>query len=150
MAKFYQISPITPLTIESNSELDSKVDKIPGKGLSTKDFTKNYRNKLDNVNAGAEVNVNADWNAVSGDAVILNKPSDITDLSLHSLTEFSDYLNVIADVSGTTLTVGPGLAYYYNPAGNVGYLENTGVLIETDPVFSFSPAASITQTQIDT
>lgn len=31
--------------------------------------------KLDGIQAGAEVNVNADWNAVSGDAQILNKPT---------------------------------------------------------------------------
>jgi hypothetical protein len=31
--------------------------------------------KLDGIDAGAEVNVNADWNASSGDAQILNKPS---------------------------------------------------------------------------
>lgn len=31
--------------------------------------------KLDGIAAGAEVNVNADWNASSGDAQILNKPS---------------------------------------------------------------------------
>ena len=31
--------------------------------------------KLDSIAAGAEVNVNADWNAVSGDAQILNKPT---------------------------------------------------------------------------
>ena len=31
--------------------------------------------KLDGIAAGAEVNVNADWNATSGDAQILNKPS---------------------------------------------------------------------------
>jgi hypothetical protein len=31
--------------------------------------------KLINIAEGAEVNVNADWNAVSGDARILNKPT---------------------------------------------------------------------------
>ena len=31
--------------------------------------------KLAGIQAGAEVNVNADWNAVSGDAAILNKPT---------------------------------------------------------------------------
>lgn len=60
MAKFYQVSPITPLITEPSSELDSKVDKIPGKGLSTKDFTKNYRNKLSGIDENAEVNVNPD------------------------------------------------------------------------------------------
>lgn len=33
------------------------------------------KSKLDGIASGAEVNVNADWNAVSGDALILNKPS---------------------------------------------------------------------------
>jgi hypothetical protein len=38
--------------------------------ISTADKT-----KLDGIAAGAEVNVNADWNAVSGDAAISNKPT---------------------------------------------------------------------------
>lgn len=41
------------------------------------------RTKLDGIAAGAEVNVQSDWNAASGDALILNKPtipSDLTDL----------------------------------------------------------------------
>ena len=33
------------------------------------------KTKLDGIAAGAEVNVNADWNASSGDAQILNKPA---------------------------------------------------------------------------
>ena len=33
------------------------------------------KEKLNGIATGAEVNVNADWNAVSGDAQILNKPS---------------------------------------------------------------------------
>jgi hypothetical protein len=52
-----------------------KVDKVAGKGLSTNDFTNTLKTKLDGIQDGAEVNVNADWNAVSGDAQILNKPT---------------------------------------------------------------------------
>jgi hypothetical protein len=52
-----------------------KVDKIVGKGLSTEDYTTTEKNKLAGIAIGAEVNVNADWNAVSGDAQILNKPT---------------------------------------------------------------------------
>ncbi len=40
-------------------------------------FTNTYKSKLDGIASGAEVNVNADWNAVSGDAAILNKPTTI-------------------------------------------------------------------------
>jgi len=52
-----------------------KVDKEVGKGLSTNDYTTTEKNKLEGIEAGAEVNVNADWNATSGDAEILNKPT---------------------------------------------------------------------------
>lgn len=55
--------------------LGNKVDKVSGKGLSTEDFTSAEKTKLAGVAAGAEVNVNADWNATSGDAQILNKPN---------------------------------------------------------------------------
>mgnify|MGYP000358663098 FL=1 len=33
------------------------------------------KTKLNGIAAGAEVNVNADWNATEGDALILNKPT---------------------------------------------------------------------------
>jgi hypothetical protein len=36
------------------------------------------KTKLDGIATGAEVNVNADWDAVSGDAQILNKPATFT------------------------------------------------------------------------
>lgn len=53
----------------------NKVDKDGSKVLSTNDYTTAEKNKLANIAAGAEVNVNADWNATSGDAQILNKPT---------------------------------------------------------------------------
>ena len=59
----------------------TKVDKVTGKGLSTNDFTTALKNKLDGIAAGAEVNVNADWNANSGDAQILNKPTNVSDFT---------------------------------------------------------------------
>lgn len=42
---------------------------------TTASFTTADETKLDGIQAGAEVNVNADWNATSGDAQILNKPT---------------------------------------------------------------------------
>lgn len=57
------------------SLLAGKVDKVDGKGLSTNDFTDELLSKLNGIAAGAEVNVNADWNAQSGDSQILNKPT---------------------------------------------------------------------------
>ena len=43
--------------------------------LDTNAFTDAEKTKLSGIASGAEVNVNADWNAVSGDAEILNKPA---------------------------------------------------------------------------
>lgn len=54
--------------------LGDKVDKVSGKSLSTEDYSSAEKTKLSGIASGAEVNVNADWNAVSGDAQILNKP----------------------------------------------------------------------------
>ncbi|MCK4465409.1 MAG: hypothetical protein KAU83_06835, partial [Bacteroidales bacterium] len=53
-------------------------------------MTATYATKLEGIEDGAEVNVNADWNASSGDAQILNKPTDLTDLSGHDVTELAD------------------------------------------------------------
>lgn len=57
-----------------NNALDNKVDVVSGMGLSTEDYTTTDAAKLAGIAAGAEVNVNADWNATTGDAKILNKP----------------------------------------------------------------------------
>jgi len=51
------------------------VAKDGDKVLSTNDFTDAYKTKLEGIEANAEVNVNADWTASSGDAQILNKPN---------------------------------------------------------------------------
>jgi hypothetical protein len=44
-------------------------------GSTNKVYTATEQSKLAGIAAGAEVNVNADWNASSGDAQILNKPT---------------------------------------------------------------------------
>ena len=48
-------------------------------GTTNKVYTATEQTKLAGIAAGAEVNVNADWNASSGDAQILNKPTIPTD-----------------------------------------------------------------------
>jgi len=85
MAKYLDSTGLTHLwakiknyvqTYVSNLNLaDTYVAKESGKGLSTNDYTIDEKNKLAGIASGAEVNVNADWNASSGDAKILNKPS---------------------------------------------------------------------------
>jgi hypothetical protein len=81
--------------------VDLKVDAIAGKGLSENDFTNTLKTKLDGIQDGAEVNVNADWNATSGDAQILNKPT-IPDTS--DFVEKSDFTShsILAKQSGAS------------------------------------------------
>lgn len=50
-------------------------------------YTTAEKSKLAGIAAGAEVNVNADWTAVTGDAVILNKPT----LGTAAATASTDY-----------------------------------------------------------
>lgn len=73
--------------------LDNKVDKETGKGLSTNDFTTAEKNKLAGIQAGAEQNVQSDWNEAdsTSDAYILNKPSIPTKTS--DLTNDSNFVS---------------------------------------------------------
>ena len=72
--------------------LDSKVSIVAGKDLSDNNFTDALLAKLNAIAAGAEVNVQSDWNQSlnTEDDFIQNKPTDVTDLSLHQVTELSD------------------------------------------------------------
>ena len=60
--------------------LGGKVDKVTGKGLSTNDYTTAEKNKLAGIAAGAEVNVQSNWNETNtgADAYILNKPTKLS------------------------------------------------------------------------
>lgn len=60
-----------PISTLQQAALNNKVDKENGKGL----YPDIDKVKLATIAAGAEVNVNADWNATSGDSLILNKPN---------------------------------------------------------------------------
>ena len=69
----------TKLTgIEAGAEVNpdaAEVKTLYESNANTNAFTDAEQTKLTGIEAGAEVNVNADWNAVSGDAEILNKPT---------------------------------------------------------------------------
>ena len=55
----------------------NKVDKVSGKGLSTNDYTTAEKNKLNSIAAGAEANIQSDWNTTdaNNDSYIKNKPT---------------------------------------------------------------------------
>lgn len=100
-------------------DLSGKVDKVTGKGLSTNDYTTAEKTKLSGIASGAEVNVQADWNATdsASDAYIKNKPTfteddhkwnDVelahadfaTDIGTES--DYRGYVPVIGGVVGNT------------------------------------------------
>lgn len=84
-----------------------KVDKITGKGLSTEDYSTAEKSKLAGIADGAEVNVNADWNAATGDALILNKPT----LGTAAATSASAYATAVqGGKADTALQPAAGLA----------------------------------------
>jgi hypothetical protein len=94
------LATITALT----SGLDLKVDKVAGKGLSEDDFTTAEKTKLAGIATGAEINVNADWNAASGDALILNKPALATVATTGSYIDLTN--TPVLDGSETKVAAG--------------------------------------------
>jgi len=90
-------------------------------------ITEAERTKLTGIEAGAEVNVNADWDATTGDAQILNKPTipaAQVNSDWDSTSGVSEILNKptlvenigdLGDVTETSLTAGQLL--YYDGAG---------------------------------
>jgi len=114
--------------------LANKVDKVTGKGLSTNDYTTAEQTKLAGIAAGAEVNVNADWNATSGDAQILNKPTipsisglvpytgavndlDLGTKNLKVNNIFDGYTSIIASGTLITLTINSTPSYLVTGSG---------------------------------
>ena len=58
-------------------------------------YTEAEKTKLAGIEAGAEVNVNADWDATSGDAQILNKPTNVSVFTNDAgyITDNNDYFD---------------------------------------------------------
>lgn len=90
------------------ADLDDKVDKVTGKGLSTEDYTTAEKTKLAGIAAGAEVNVQSDWNqtTTTEDDYIKNKPTIPTKTS--DLTNDSGFLTQHQDISGKQDTLVSG------------------------------------------
>ena len=76
------------------------------------------KTKLSGIAAGAEVNVNADWNAVSGDAQILNKPTVTTDhtalsnIGTNTHAQIDTAIGTIFSKVGDTLTGTAGSGFF--------------------------------------
>ncbi len=80
------------------------------------------KTKLDGIAAGAEVNVNADWNATSGDAEILNKPTTLGDMTKATYdTDADGVVDNAEAVNGLTPTMVP-------TAGSIPVSQEDGTL----------------------
>ena len=98
-------------------------------GSTFKQYSLTEKNKLAGIAAGAEVNVNADWNAVSGDAQILNKPTipDVSTLVPYTgatadvnLGEFGLLTgNLEFDNTPTNIPTAAGSLYYNDTDGTL-------------------------------
>ena len=101
--------------IEANATSDqtgSEIKALYEAESDTNAFTDADHTKLDGIAAGAEVNVQSDWNASSGDAQILNKPTvptNLADLSDVSSSSPSDGQVLKWNASGSTWEAGNDL-----------------------------------------
>ena len=77
--------------------LGTKVDKVDGKGLSTNDFTNTLKTKLDGIEAGAEVNVQADYaqTNTAAEDYIKNKPTLGTSAYKNSTSVVTDSSDLV-------------------------------------------------------
>ena len=80
LAKSGEAKGISQIAAEkAESALLSKVDKVQGKGLSSNDYTNTEKQKLSEIEANAQVNVQSDWveDNTESDAYVKNKPSSL-------------------------------------------------------------------------
>ena len=125
-------------SIESGATADQTAGEIKTAYLSNSD-TNNFddatQTKLSGIAAGAEVNVNADWNSSSGDSQILNKPTipaAYTDSSVDS------HLNTLSASSNEVLSwTGSDYDWVAQSSGGAVDSVNTqtgAVVLDTDDI----------------
>lgn len=142
---YFDGSTFDPSNIEASIQdiLNTKVDKLPGKGLSTNDYTTTEKNKLAGIASGAEVNVQSDWNVTDSksDAYIKNKPTIDTALSTTSTNA----------VQNKAVTVGIN-AKYTKPSTGIPKTDLASAvqtsLGKADTALQSIPSEYITETEL--
>jgi hypothetical protein len=90
------------VTVPTQAELDGKVDKVDGKGLSTNDYTTVEKTKLASIEEGAEVNV-IETVKVNGVALTpISKAVDITNVA--KTNEFNNFTHKQTFDNGVEIT----------------------------------------------
>lgn len=164
-------STITDVTVDGTSIVDDGVAELETvTQLRDGLMVATDKQKLDGIASGAEVNVNADWSAVSGDAQILNKPtipsktSDLTNDSGFITTETDPTVPswakasskpsyTFSEIGSKPSTIsGYGITDAKIQSGTITLGSNTITPLtsftETDPIFTASDAYGIDSTDI--
>ena len=151
------ISTATQTALDAKQPLDADLTALAAAGNSgvlaatTASFLTADETKLDGIAAGAEVNVNADWNAVSGDAQILNKPTipSTTDL-FNKTTDDSD--DITQGATNLFLTTAERTKLTNTSGTNTGdqTLSSFGITSTATELNYTDGVTSAIQTQLDT
>lgn len=142
----------------SLSDLSGTLDDIADGSTYVKshnDYTDTEQSKLSSIAEGAEVNVNADWNATSGDAQILNKPNLATVATSGSYNDLGN-LPDIGDASSlqgfgiTETDPTDGKILVYRSASNAYVLEDKPVDAGTPDASDvvFTPAGNVSSINV--
>ena len=131
--KMSATSTATVVSVTLKDGSDASATTITSANLPASSSTKagtmssTQYNKLAGIAEGAEVNVNADWNASSGDAQILNKPTTISGYGItdaYTKTEIDGKISGVFHYKGTKATVAQ-LPSSGNVTGDVWHVTAT-------------------------
>jgi hypothetical protein len=118
-------------TIEIRSTDTNTTYTVGDGGLTQKNFTTTLKTKLDGIAAGAEVNVQSDWNATSGDALILNKPTIPSGNAIIDWTVDQGSTNIHSGNYSNTQLTDAQVRSKISGTGLIGYNSSTGVISTT-------------------
>ncbi len=121
--------------------IDTKVDKVDGKGLSTNDYTSTEKSKLSGIASGAEVNQNAFSNVVVGSTTIA------ADSKTDSLTLVAgSNVTITPDATNDKITIAATDTKYTHPS----YTAKTSGLykVTVDDTGHVSAATAVTKADI--
>ena len=120
--------------IPSTIARDTEIPAIPGVATSSANglMASGDKSKLDGIAAGAEVNVQSDWNASSGDAQILNKPV-ILDIN----ETWKDGAGASLSVTDSTVDV-YGVFEEFTPPKDLDYPIFLAGIIQLEMTLTFS------------
>jgi hypothetical protein len=114
----------TIYTHPANHSADIIID-----GTTNKNFTAIEKTKLAGIASGAEVNVQSDWNATSGDALILNKPTNVSGYGItdvYTKNEIDNKVSAVYKYKGSVSTYA-SLPTTNRIIGDVWNVTDTGI-----------------------